>query len=124
MSNPITPTPQLTRLEVAAATQAGSPLILLDPALLSPILTQMGIKDVAAYLNTCRFARMEHFENKAVWMELFKSRFPNRTHLLKELGPFEAYRDLHQYPLPSRTGHVYFLSSAEEVFSKSCSSLL
>lgn len=39
---------------------------------------------------------MEHFENRALWAELFNSRFPNRT-LPQELGPFEAYKDLHRY---------------------------
>ncbi len=97
MANPITNTPQPTRLEAAVATQAGSRLMQFDPDLLSHILTQMGIKDVAAYLNTCRFARMKHFENGALWTELFTSRFPNRTTLLEELGPFEAYKDVHRY---------------------------
>ncbi len=103
MANPITNTPQPTRLEMAAATQAGSPLMQLDPALLGHILTRMGIKDAVAYLNTCRFTMKVLFENRALWAELFNSRFPNRP-IPQGLGPFEAYKDVFRYRFNLKEG--------------------
>ncbi len=85
----------------------------IDPALLSHILTRMDIKDATAHFSTCRYAMMKHFENRALWMNLFKSRFPNHP-LPQELEPFEAYRDLHPYHFRLKQGIYTSLSLQQD----------
>lgn len=93
MVNPITPQRERQLAPIGPQT---SPLCNLNRLTVEKITERMGIKDVLDFFGTCRFIWNTYHANAQIWTALFQRRFPHSA-IPKELGPFEACKDLHQY---------------------------